>query len=135
MLPAEGSLFVILYNEAGATPLFLIFRGVPLPKADILDGLLLMSALNAERTPATVPILLERVDDLSGDRAADDARCKALFQNNSVVDESTIPESVLKFLVRDIGPNAALNGGDLFLMASPFNGLSRGMTLTGQLRG
>jgi hypothetical protein len=129
---AEGSLFVSLYDATGGTPLFLIFHGVPLPKAEVLDGLLLMSALNAERTPAAIPILLERTGDLSGDRAADDARCANLFDEESIVEAATLPETVVNYLIRDIGPEAARSGGDLFLTAS--KALARGST-TGPLRG
>lgn len=134
-LLAEGSLFVILYNSNGATPLFLIFRGVPLPKAELLDGLLLFSSLNAERTPAAVPILLERIGDLTGDVGADDARCAELLAKDSSETPDPIPELPENCLMRDIGPEAASRGGDLFLTASSRVGLSRGATLTGKLRG
>jgi hypothetical protein len=92
-----------------------------------------MSALNAERTPAAIPILLERIGDLSGDRAVDDARCANLFDEESIVDGATLPETVVNYLVRDIGPEAARSGGDLFLTAS--KALARGSTQTGPLRG
>ncbi len=134
-LPAEGNLFVILYNSAGATPLFLIFRGVSLPKAEVLDGLLLMSALNAERSPAAFPIVLARVGDLTGDRAADEARCSEMFAQESTVLESDLPEAVIRCLLRDIGPKAASMGGERFLLATAAAGLTRGATLIGQLRG
>lgn len=134
-LPAEGNLFAILYNSAGATPLFLIFRGVALPKAEVLEGLLLMSALNAERSPVAIPIVLERIGDLTGNLGADDARCVELFDQESTIDQSLLPEAIVNCLVRDIGPKAAVTGGERFLMASAAAGLTRGTTLTGQLRG
>jgi hypothetical protein len=44
----------------------------------VLDGLLLLAALDATRTPGAMPIVLERVGDLSGDAAADEARFDAM---------------------------------------------------------
>jgi transcriptional regulator with XRE-family HTH domain len=134
-LPAEGNLFVILYGSAGATPLFLIFRGVPLPRAEVLEGLLLMSALNAERSPAAVPIVLERVGDLTGERSHDDVLCEEMFALESTVLESEVPDAVVNCLLRDIGPIAALSGGERFLLATAATGLTRGASLSGKLRG
>jgi hypothetical protein len=71
-LPGEGNLFAFLQDPVGMTPMSLVFRGVTLPRAMVLDGLLLLAALDATRTPGAMPILLERVGELSGDAAADD---------------------------------------------------------------
>ncbi len=135
MLPAEGNLFCLLYDSVGLTPLFLVFRGVPLPKAALLDGLLLFAALNAGRTPAAVPVVLERIGDLSGDPAADDATCRELIARNPVAAPEDVPETILSHLVRDLGPQAAAGGGDMFLMAAAATGLSRLTTADGQLSG
>ncbi|MGE0776148.1 MAG: hypothetical protein AB7L36_14085 [Sphingomonadaceae bacterium] len=131
MMLAEGNLFVIIHDKTGQTPLFLIFRGVPLPRAEVMEGILLMAALNASRTPAAVPILLERIGDLSGDHAEDDARCEDLITRQPTVDE--IPDANRAYLLRDVGPAAAANGGDMFLLADSV--LTRGSTATGQLKG
>lgn len=135
MLPGEGQLFVILYDAAGETPIFLIFNGVPLPKASLLDGLVLAASLNAARTPAAYPIVLERVGDLSGDAEADDARCRELLALDPVAPVETIPEDLRRHLVRDIGPKAAEAGGDLLLIAPMTATLSRGASMGGHLRG
>ena len=134
MLPAEGNLFCLLYDSIGMTPLFLVFKGVPLPKVDLLDGLLLFAALNAGRTPAAVPVVLERIGDLAGDREADEATCRELIARNPVAGQDAVPETILRHLVRDMGPAAAAAGGDMFLMASAV-GLSRPSTESGQLSG
>ena len=135
MMLSEGNLFVILHDSVGQTPLFLVFRGVPLPKAEALEGILLMAALNAARTPAAVPIMLERLGDLSGDREADDARHAEMLLQPPTVDKDTVSEATHAFLMRDVGPVAAMSGGDMFLMATGATGLTRGTTSTGQLKG
>jgi transcriptional regulator with XRE-family HTH domain len=132
---SEGNLFSILYDAAGQTPLFLIFKGVPLPKATMLDGLMLFASLDAARTPAALPIILERVSDLSGDREADDARCDEFCGRDALAAEGEVPETVLSHLLRDFGPAAAAAGGDLFLTASAASGLSRGISPSGELTG
>lgn len=133
MMLAEGNLFVIIHDNTGQTPLFLIFRGVPLPRAEVMEGILLMAALNASRTPAAVPILMERIGDLCGNREEDDAACDALITRQPTVSVDEIPDASRAYLLRDVGPAAAASGGDLFLLA---NGtLTRGSTATGQLTG
>ena len=134
-LPAQGNLFSILYDGIGMTPLFVIFRGVPLPKVTVLDGLVLLAALDAARTPAAIPILLERVGDLSGDREADDAHYAEFASRQALVSEGEIPEPVVRHLIRDIGPAAAADGGEMFLTAPASARLSRGATRSGELHG
>ena len=70
LLLAEGQLFAILFDTVGQTPIFVIWNGVPLSKASLLDGVVMAAALNAARTPSAYPIVMERIGDLSGDRDA-----------------------------------------------------------------
>lgn len=135
LLPAEGQLFGMIFDTVGQTPIFLTLNGTPLPKAASLDGLVMAASLNTARTPAAYPIIFERLDDLSGDRAADDARCQALIGQDNRAAEASVPIEVQRHLLRDIGPLAAQRGGDLMLVANPADGFSRGLTLGGQLRG
>ncbi|MGD9811183.1 MAG: helix-turn-helix domain-containing protein [Sphingobium sp.] len=134
-LPLEGNLFVMLDGMVGFTPLFLIFKGVPLPKVTRLDGIVLLAALDAARTPAAMPVLIERVGDLSGDRARDDRTCAEMGTNDPFEEEAKISDEMRARLFRDIGPAAAANGGDMFLTVAATAMLSRGMTPPGQLEG
>jgi len=135
MLPAEGQLFVTVYDTVGYTPIYLILNGVPLPKASMLDGLVMGAALNAARSPSAYPIILERIGDLSGDRAADDATCAELLQRDPLAPEGSVPDRIERYLVRDIGPAAEKAGGELFLMAPVATSLSRGESAGGRLTG
>lgn len=135
MLPVEGQLFGILFDTVGQTPVFLIFNGVALHKATQLDGLILAAALNAARTPSAYPVVLERLGDLSGDRAADDAYVQELLMRDTHADEATC-ERFRKHLIRDIGPTAVTAGaGELFLLSSWANSMSRGSSIGGHLEG
>lgn len=135
MLPAEGQLFVTVYDTVGYTPIYLILNGVPLPKASMLDGLVMGAALNAARSPSAYPIIMERIGDLSGDRAADDAHCAELLQTHPLAAEGSVPEHIERYLIRDIGPAAEKNGGELFLLAPVASSLSRGESAGGHLTG
>jgi transcriptional regulator with XRE-family HTH domain len=135
MLPAEGQLFVTVYDTVGYTPIFLILNGVPLPKASMLDGLVMGAALNAARSPSAYPIIMERIGDLSFDREADDARCAELLAGDPLAAEGSVPEQIERYLIRDIGPKAEATGGELFLMAPVATSLSRGETAGGRLTG
>lgn len=136
LLPAEGQLFAILFDTVGQTPVFLIFNGVALHKATLLDGLVMAAALNAARTPSAYPIIMERIGDLSGDRDADDATCEELLARDTAAPPDTISEEVRRHLIRDIGPAAVEAGrGDLFLMAPWGSTMSRGLSAGGHLQG
>lgn len=134
-LPLEGNLFAMLDGMVGFTPLFLIFKGVTLPKVTRLDGIVLLAALDAARTPAAMPILLERVGDLSGDRAEDERTCMEMGLNDPFGDEADLPAEVRDHLFRDIGPEAAAKGGEMFLTVAAATALSRGMSALGELEG
>lgn len=134
ILPSDSNLFAVFTNSIGSAPYFLIAKGVQLPRADLLEGLLLLSSLDPAHTPAAVPIVLERIGDLSGDAAGDERQCDELIKRAPIAAEGEVPEEILSRLVRDVGPAAAANGGDRFLMAAS-TALSRGSTDGGDLRG
>jgi hypothetical protein len=130
-LPSEGSLFGWLQDPVGMTPISLVFRGVTLPRAMVLDGLILLAGLDPTRTLGAMPILLERVGDLSGDPAEDDARCIALTEQEPEPLEP-LGEAVLRARIfRDSGPAALAQGGSAFLSIGAQDSLSRGTTSTG----
>lgn len=136
VLPAEGQLFVILFDTLGHTPIFLMFNGVPLHKADLLDGLVMAAALNAARTPSAYPIILERIGDLTHDREADDLHCAELLARDPLAPDGEVPEAIQRHLVRDIGPAAEAAGiGERFMLAPLSHTLSRGQTTGGHLQG
>jgi hypothetical protein len=136
LLLAEGQLFAILFDTVGQTPIFVIWNGVPLPKASFLDGIVMAAALNAARTPSAYPIVMERVGDLVGDREQDDATLADLLARDPLAPEGSISDDLRRHLVRDIGPEAAKAGtGELFLLAPITSTLSRGETIGGRLVG
>ena len=136
LLPVEGQLFAILFDTVGQTPIFLIFHGVALHKAMQLDGLILAAALNAARTPSAYPVVLERLGDLTGDEEIDDERCAELLRLDTVATEETAPPAMRQHLIRDIGPGAVAAGtGELFLLSSWANSLSKGLSSGGHLKG
>jgi transcriptional regulator with XRE-family HTH domain len=134
ILPTESNLFAVFTNSIGAAPYFLIAKGIQLPRADLLEGLLLLSALDAAHTPAAVPIVLERIGELSGDRDGDDGRCAELINSAPIAKAGEVPDEILARLARDVGPAAAGDGGERFLMTAA-GALSRGSTYSGDLRG
>lgn len=113
-LPGEGNLFAFLQDPVGMTPMSLVFRGVTLPRAMVLDGLILLAALDATRTPGAMPIVLERVGDLSGDAAADEARCDAMEEAAPEPLEPLDPEALHQRIFRSalaVGAQDSLSRG------------------------
>jgi len=136
MLPVEGQLFAILFDTVGQTPVFLIFNGVSLHKAVQLDGLILAAALNAARTPSAYPVVLERLGDLSGDPEADEAEYAELLTRDTAATDQTVSAALRDHLIRDMGPTPAAAGtGEMFLLSSWANSLSKGLSLGGNLQG
>ena len=125
ILPIEGQVFAIATDSVRNVPAFLILNIVTMPKLIVMDGLLL-TAGNAMRNPSAYPIVFERIGDLSGDRACDDAYVEELLTRPQFVeDDAAVPEPMRAHLLRDFGPVAAATGGELLLTAVPTPSLSR----------
>jgi hypothetical protein len=123
-MPFEGQLFVVASDPTGIMPSFVIVNGVPMPKATLLDGMIL-TAFNALRVPAAYPIILERIGDLTGDEQADDATLVELMAaHEQFAPEGSVPPHIVEHLLRDVGPAVAARGGDLLLTASHTSRLS-----------
>lgn len=133
LMPAEHHIYVVLTDTVGHTPVFVIFNGVALQKAAMLEGLILASALDASRTPTAHPIVMERIGDLSGDEEADDAFFREILARDPVVPDDCLPAELRRHLLRDFGPAAATAGGDLMLRSAGH--FSRAATLGGHLSG
>jgi hypothetical protein len=133
LMPTEHHIYTVLSDTVGHTPVFIIFYGVALQKAAMLEGLVLASALDANRTPTAHPLIVERIGDLSGDAEADDAYLREILTRDPVVPEGALPEELRKRLLRDVGPAAAAAGGELMLRST--GTYSRAATLGGHLSG
>jgi transcriptional regulator with XRE-family HTH domain len=118
MFPVEGQVFAIASDSVRHVPSFMILNVVAMPRITLLDGLLI-AASSSLRVPTAYSIIFERVGDLSGDPAADDAHVAELMARPEFLeDQEALPEIVRHHLLRDFGPAAALAGGDLMLSAT-----------------
>jgi len=116
MSPVEGQIFAIASDSVRQVPSFLILNVVPMPKIILMDGLLI-AASSSLRIPTAYSIIFERVGDLSGDRTADDAHATGLMQQAEFIDDDRLTDVVRHHLLRDFGPKAACNGGEMMLSA------------------
>jgi len=126
LLQLAGQLHGILIDESDDSILFCLLNGVNMPQVDVMDGLFMAIAKDGPQTPASAACLLERVRNLTGDAAADDKLYEELKQSVFLWDKAEIPPHVYDHLVRDIGPKAFAEGGDLFLRSPLARSLSRG---------
>ena len=115
MLTLHNQLFAIAADPVGGALLFGVFNGVAGPKIEVVDGLVLGPALDPGRTPTAYAMMFERVGDLSGDPAADDAEFARLVRQDPLAPEGSIPDAVARHLLRDVGPAQLPLGGDLLL--------------------
>jgi len=130
MFAVEGQVFAIASDSVRGVPSFLILNVVAMPKISLLDGLLI-AASSALRVPTAYSIIFERIGDLSGDRAVDDAQASTLMERPEFVeDPESLPEVVRRHLLRDFGPEAAAQGGEMMLTASLTPRLAQIMALS-----
>jgi transcriptional regulator with XRE-family HTH domain len=126
VLPQRDLLIVIGAEDASGAPAFGIFHGVMSQRADVIDGLLLACAMGAGRTPTACSMVFERVGELSGDAAADDARIDELGRTDPVATPASAPSVLTAHLVRDIGPAQLALGGDWLLRLPLARSIARG---------
>lgn len=77
-LMLQNQLYSMGTDMENGSLMFSIFNGVARQRPDVLDGLNLTTLRDAGGSPAASPSILHRLEDLSGDRAADEARFEAL---------------------------------------------------------
>ena len=126
MLPLHNQLFCIAADVTSGSLLFGIFNGVATARADVIDGLTLGSALDGGRTPTAMSMMFERIGELSGDVAADDARFEVLAAGNPVAPEGSISDELRNHLTGNFGPDQLVLGGDLLLRMPLSKSLARG---------
>ncbi|WP_296597922.1 helix-turn-helix transcriptional regulator [Phenylobacterium sp.] len=126
MMPLHNQLVCIAADVTSGAMVFGIFNGVAAPKAEVLDGLAMGSALDVGRTPTAFVMMFERIEDLSGDREADDARFLEFAARDPLAPEGSIPPELQAHLVRDIGPAELARGGDWLLQMPLIRSLARG---------
>ncbi|TAJ73434.1 MAG: XRE family transcriptional regulator [Phenylobacterium sp.] len=135
MLPLHNQIICVAADVTSGAMVFGIFNGVATPKAEILDGLAMGSALDVGRTPTAFVMMFERIGDLSGDREADDARFLELAARDPMAPEGSIPQALRDHLLRDIGPAQLALGGDLLLQMPLLRSLARGPAYREDARG
>ena len=132
ILPHENNLYAVFHSPLVSNPYFLIAKGVGMPRAESIEGILLLAALNSDRTPAAVPIVLERIGDLSGDMEADDATCDRWIQTDPLAKDDEVDPALRDRLIRKLEPGEDVEA--MFLMTGRGN-WTIGSAAGGMLRG
>lgn len=128
LFPIGSNIVTFLYDPVGRSPLTVLCKGVSLPRAMTVDGIVTLAALDPDRTPAAMPIVVERVGDLSGDREADLATWRAIAEEARAPLEPVGEEALQARLFRGCGPEPGAPGGEAFLSVGSAASLSRGST-------
>ncbi|HEY2179070.1 MAG TPA: helix-turn-helix transcriptional regulator [Caulobacteraceae bacterium] len=126
VLPMQEQLFVVGTQYTTGDLVFALLNAERSQRADVLDGIVLSPVLDAGRTPTASAIVLERIDDLSGERARDDARFAGFAARPWVAPDGSVPQALREHLVRDIGPAALALGGDWLLRLPLARSLAKG---------
>jgi hypothetical protein len=126
LLQLAGQLHGILVDESDDSILFCLLNGVNMPQVEIMDGIFMAIAKDGPQTPCGGACLLERECNLVGDKAQDDRRYEDIRNSAYLWDRARISPEEYAHLVREIGPKAYAQGGDLFLRSPLARSLSRG---------
>jgi transcriptional regulator with XRE-family HTH domain len=122
----DNQMFVFAADSEDSNLVFAILNLVARLKADVLDGLILTRLADTSGSPVAMPVLLERVGDLSGNDEADRATFETLCAQSALVPSESVPDDVRQHLCRDFGPAAAANGGGLLLVMRAAESMARG---------
>lgn len=124
LMPVMGQLYGMMADDADDSVLFCILNGVSMPRVEAMDGLILVNAKDVTSTPTAGACLLQRIGDLTGDAAADEAHYEGLRAGAGLAED--VPDEIRAHLFRDIGPEVARGGGDILLRAPLQRSLSHG---------
>jgi transcriptional regulator with XRE-family HTH domain len=103
LILVHDQLYGVTRDEVDDAFGFFILNGVAMPRAEMLDGLVLVASKGQPRTPSACPYIMERDGDLTGDRAVDDARLEALRQ--APVEADDLSEELRRHLTRPTDPD------------------------------
>ncbi|WP_146150982.1 helix-turn-helix domain-containing protein [Allosphingosinicella deserti] len=118
MFPVAGQLFCIGGENVRHLPSFMIFNVMAVPKISFMDGLVL-TANSPLRIPTAYPVICERIADLSGDRARDEAYMAELMRRpEAMEDSSLLPPVMREHLLRGVDSDTAKGIGGMMLTAS-----------------
>jgi len=121
-------MFCCATNQITGSSIFAIFNRVHRPRIEVIDGVTLACMADAGGVPVAAACMLERIGDLSGDPAADDARYEELLAEHPIAPDGSISEDIRRHLLFDIGPTALMGGGDPVLMMRSMTSRASGST-------
>lgn len=133
LLPLHNQLYVIMADDTTNGLTFGILNGISNAKVDVVDGIMLCTSLDVGRTPMAMPLLCERIGDLSGDRVADDARFAELARALAQPVEGQITDALRRHLFPDAGPAEKARGGDWLMQIPIDRSFARAASLADQL--
>ena len=128
LFPVGGNIAVFLYDRVGRSPVSVLCKGVALQRAMVLDGILMLAALDSARSPVAFPLIVERVGDLSGDTGHDDATYARIIEERPEPLDPLGDSAIKARIFREIGLEAAQVGGEAILSVQPGTAVSRGTT-------
>ena len=126
MIPLHGQIYSIAADIQSGSLVFGIFNGLGGSRVDVFDGLTLIPGFDKGRSPTATGMLCERIEDLSGDREADDRRFAELAAQSPLAPLGSVPEHIQAHLARDFGPSHLAEGGDWLLNMALSRSLTRG---------
>ena len=119
-------MFCCATNQLTGSSIFAIFNRVHRPRIEVIDGVTLACMADAGGVPVAAACMLERIEDLSGDAAVDDARYEELLAEHPIAPEGSVSEDIRRHLLFDTGPTALAAGGDPVLMMRSMTSRARG---------
>ena len=122
----HNQLYVMMGDIKDHSLVFLLLEGINAQHAVELDGLMMGAAADRAKTPTASRVLFERTGALSDDAAENAQRFQDSLDAPFIFEPADISEDVRAALLRDFGPTAFAQGGQLVLQVPWALNRSRG---------
>lgn len=126
LLSYRAQLYGMLADADDDGPAFMLLNGVSLPRAMVIDGIYSTVSLDRGQTPFAQIVVLERIADLADSPAEDERIIAAAKQRPALLQPEDVDPRVRAHILRDFGPGALANGGDVMLRIDWRNSLAEG---------
>jgi hypothetical protein len=115
IMPHQSLVNSIVTDRRSGALLFGMFHNRPVSRIDMLDGLVLIPGADMGRSPTACAMMCERIGELSGDVATDEARYAESTAQPQALAADDVPEDIRDHLVRDFGPSPMAQAGEWLL--------------------
>ena len=97
-------LFLCVTDVGSGFTFLLIVNHLGLDRVEVMDGIVSGALRGGGGMPTATPIIMQRVGDITGDAAVDDARLAAMLLEPPLAPDGSVPARIVRHLASAIAP-------------------------------